>query len=197
MSAEIFFKEKVYRLSVLKLDDGEEISENLYAGDYQGEMGYVRSQRAGAPVGMKESEWVDAHTKDGPEDLLKHLMKSGYPWNVLGTEFKTLGDRFETVTNEYADIYDSMKRIEGDVQKMKEADIHGVVKQTLQEEVAALQNRWIIGSTIAIGAIGAFFLNIISNVTVMNFIKSPAGNILIFCLFIAIVVSGVLFFRKK
>jgi len=90
-----------------------------------------------------------------------------------------------------------MKRIEGDVQKMKEADIRDVVKQTLQEEVAALQNRWIIGSTIAIGGMGAFFLNIVSNVSVMNFIKSPTGNILTFCFFVAIVVSGVLFFRKK
>src|SRR6266700_6849006 len=77
------YGERLYRLTVLKLGAGE-VPLKPYEGDYQGKTGYVRSQRKGAPVGMRESEWADSSVEGGPEALLDNLMKSGYPWHVLG-----------------------------------------------------------------------------------------------------------------
>ncbi|MCH7497179.1 MAG: hypothetical protein IH971_04935, partial [Candidatus Marinimicrobia bacterium] len=48
------YKERIFRLIIFRLDDGE-VPGKLYAGDYQGEEGYVRSRRTGPPVGMKET----------------------------------------------------------------------------------------------------------------------------------------------
>src|SRR6266516_522315 len=77
------YGERLYRLAILKLEAGE-VPVKFYEGDYQGQTGYVRSQRKGAPVGMRESEWADSTVEGGPEALLDNLMKSGYPWHVLG-----------------------------------------------------------------------------------------------------------------
>lgn len=40
--------------------------ESLYVGAYQDKVGYVRSERSGAPVGMRPDDWVDAATSEGP-----------------------------------------------------------------------------------------------------------------------------------
>lgn len=81
-------KERIYRITIFRLEKGE-TPEHLYAGDYQSQTGYVRSRRTGPPVGMKESDWADAQIEGGPEDLLENLIKSGYPWHILGSRLKS------------------------------------------------------------------------------------------------------------
>ena len=80
-------KERLFRLTILKLDASER-PESPYVGHYQGQTGYVPSQRRGAPVSMKDADWEDAHAKGSPEDLLDNLLKSGYPWHSLGQRLR-------------------------------------------------------------------------------------------------------------
>ncbi len=103
-------RERIYRITIFKLDAGEK-PEHLYTGDYQSQTGYVRSRRTGAPVGMKDAEWEDAATKGGPEDLLETLIKSGYPWHILGSRLKAIDQQFKSVTEEYAEIHDSITEL--------------------------------------------------------------------------------------
>ena len=106
-TAEFVYGEKLFRMTIVRLENGER-PELLYQGDYQEKQGYVPSRRRGTPKGMKKSDWVDAFVDGGPEGKLEELINSGYPWNILGTRLKRLDDHLKTVTNEYADIRDSI-----------------------------------------------------------------------------------------
>ena len=100
-------KERIYRITILKLEEGE-VPLKCYEGSYQGQTGYVRSRRTGAPVGMRDSEWEDAVAEGGPEALLDNLIKSGYPWHALAQKLKTIDQQFKIVSDEYGAIHDSL-----------------------------------------------------------------------------------------
>ena len=149
------YKERLFRVTILKLADGERPAA-LYEGAYQGKKGYVRSERSGAPVGMRPQDWEDSTTKEGPEALLERLIQSGFPWNVLGTRLKTIDDQFQTVTNEYADIRESMERLEDNLRQAVErfeGDARDIRKELAQvsdkvrEIVRDEQFRWLGGAT--------------------------------------------------
>ena len=70
-------KEKLFRLTILKLQDGE-LPVKYYEGDYQGQTGYIRSQRRGAPAGIRDSEWEDSIAEGGPEVLLDNLLNPDF-----------------------------------------------------------------------------------------------------------------------
>ena len=146
------YKEKLFRLTILKLGDGERPAK-LYEGAYQGKTGYVRSERAGAPVGMRPKDWEESTTKGGPEALLERLIQSGFPWNVLGTRLKAIDDQFQTVTNEYADIRESVQRLEDDVRDIRKELAH--VPDKVREIVKDEQHRWLGGAAgVLIGLAG-------------------------------------------
>ena len=165
------YKERLFRVTILKLADGERPA-SLYEGAYQGKKGYVRSERSGAPVGMRSQDWEESTTKEGPEALLERLIQSGFPWNVLGTRLKTIDNQFQTVTNEYADIRESLERLEGSVRESVarlesdlrqsvgrlEGDVRDIRKELAQvpDKVRGIvkdeQYRWLGGAaTLAIG----------------------------------------------
>lgn len=165
------FKERLFRLTIFRLEEGE-TPENLYIGDYQEQTGYVRSRRKGPPVGMKTTEWEDAHVKGGPEDLLENLIQSGYPWHVLGTRLKMIDQQFKSVSVEYADIHDAISKLTGDVNQIRErqGQVSEAIRGVVREEAEGLQNRWLIGAgSIAIGGIG-LVLAVTSNESVSSFI---------------------------
>ena len=143
------FGERLFRLSILKLAEGER-PDALYGGAYQNREGYVRSERTGAPTGMRAVDWEDSTTEEGPEALLDRLIQSGFPWNVLGTRFKVIDDQFKTVTNEYADIRDSIGRLEGSIERLErevETTARGQdgmtekIRDVLREELPAVEDR--------------------------------------------------------
>lgn len=103
--------ENLYRLTILKLEGGE-VPLVLYSGAYQDRTGYVRSQRKGPPVGMRDSEWADSLVEGGPEELLETLMKSGFPWHTLGQKLKAIDQELKIVTDEYGEIHDSLENLE-------------------------------------------------------------------------------------
>jgi deoxycytidine triphosphate deaminase len=107
-------KERIYRITILKLEAGE-VPLKCYDGSYQGQTGYVRSRRTGAPVGMRDSEWEDAVAEGGPEALLDNLIKSGYPWHALAHKLKTIDQQFKIVSDEYGAIHDSLNKLNTDV----------------------------------------------------------------------------------
>lgn len=112
--AKFIYGEKLFRLTVFRLEHDEN-PQSLYDGDYQGKTGYVRSERRGAPVGMKDSDWINPLVSDSPENKIEELIKSGYPWNLLGQQFKQIDDQFKTVTNEYSEIRDAIENLQREI----------------------------------------------------------------------------------
>lgn len=179
------FKERIFRLTLFKLEEGE-TPEQLYSGEYQLQLGYVPSRRAGAPVGMKDSEWEDAYQKGGPEDILEDLIKSGYPWHILGKKLKLIDLQFQSITTEYSDIHDAIAKLTQEVEHVRknQTDISETVRKVLREEANVLQNRWLIGvGTIMLGLIG-ITLTILANDSFVSFLKS--NGVLIGSLLLAV-----------
>jgi septation ring formation regulator EzrA len=105
---------------------------------------------------MKEGEWEDGHVKGGPEDALETLLKSGYPWHMLGQRLKAVDQQMKTVTDEYGDIRDAIERVTADVTILRDqhAGTGDTVRRVLRDETASLQNRWLIGAgSLLLGAV--------------------------------------------
>ncbi|MDD9824643.1 MAG: hypothetical protein OXU54_01180 [Gammaproteobacteria bacterium] len=158
--ASFTYGEKIYRMTIFKLEEGE-TPDAIYSGDYQDQRGYVGSRRKGAPVGMKDSQWIRAFAKEGPEVILEQLINSGYPWSALGTRLKEIDQKFETVTEEYSKLDDSIGRLEDKVNrigKMQEdirKDIREIIRAEIREQASDIQNRGIIKIiTIFLGFLG-------------------------------------------
>ncbi len=152
------FGERLFRLTLFLLAEGETPTE-VYQGDYQDQIGYVRSKRAGAPVGMKDNEWIDSIVDGGPEILLDNLVKSGYPWNILGGKLKEIDQQFQIVTSEYSEIHSSMQKLSNDISSLRSENSKqsDVVRSIFRDESVSMQNRWLLVSgTGIITMIGAF-----------------------------------------
>jgi deoxycytidine triphosphate deaminase len=171
------YKERIYRLVIFKLAPGETPS-RLYEGDYQEQMGYVRSRRKGPPVGMREEEWENSIVEGGPEKLLDHLMKSGFPWAGLGQKLKQIDLEFKTVTTEYAQIHESIEKLSREVDDLHTQrdelakSIPETIRNVLRDESMGLQNRWLLaGGTMLAAALG-LILALFSNQRAWDFVKS-------------------------
>jgi deoxycytidine triphosphate deaminase len=172
------YKERIYRITIFRLEEGER-PEHLYSGDYQEQTGYVRSRRSGPPVGMKETDWENGQFKGGPQDILDDLIRSGYPWHGLGLRLKEIDQQFQSVTNEYALIHDSISKLSGDVNVIRErqSETPNTVRNVLRDEASSMQNRWLIAAASMVGAFAGFILLLSSNPTVSQFVKSNGGLI--------------------
>ena len=141
---QFLYGEKIYRLTIFLLEEGEK-PEKLYAGDYQEKIGYIRSQRKGAPQGMRETEWEHAFKKDGPEEKIDEIINAGgYPWNIIGPKLKEIGQKFETVSKEYADIRDSVSKIEVQIGKISNEipdKVRGILRDESENERSKLLSR--------------------------------------------------------
>src|SRR6266851_2215620 len=192
------FKERIYRITIYRLEEGE-TPEHLYTGDYQSQTGYVRSKRTGAPVGMKDSEWEDGQVKGGPQDLLENLIRSGYPWNILGSRLKEIDQQFKSVTEEYADIHDSINELTGHVNAIRErqSETPETVRKVLKEEADSMQNRWLIGAgSLLLGFVG-LGLSVHSNVAVWQFFSEHGVLIGLGFILTAGVVLGIISKSRK
>lgn len=137
--------ERLYRITFVLLDENE-LPENPYNGDYQNQTGYFRSKRPGAPVGMKDSEWEEPINKGGPEEMLEIMIKSGYPWNMLGERLMIIDRQYATVTDEYASINDTLTKINSEIADLraKECDSSNLVRTILREETENIENRLMV-----------------------------------------------------
>lgn len=198
------YKERLFRVTILKLADGERPA-SLYEGAYQGKKGYVRSERSGAPVGMRRQDWEESTTKEGPEALLERLIRSGFPWNVLGTRLKTIDDQFQTVTNEYADIRDSMERLEGDLRGAVgrlEDDVRDIrqelaqVPEKVREIVKDEQYRWLGGAAGVLIGLGGVALAAAKSPPVAQLLDQHGNWIGAGMAIAALLISWALFWRR-
>ena len=170
------FKEKLFRMVIFRLEKDER-PDKLYEGDYQGETGYVRSQRKGAPAGMKESEWEDAIVEGGPEALLENLVKSGYPWHVLGQKLKDIDNQLKMVSEEYSDIHDTLKGLSSKIKSLDEKynefsiRLSSTISETLARESTSLQNRWLIGGGSIMAVLVGLVLSVTGNNSALEFVK--------------------------
>ena len=180
------FKERLFRLTIFKLAKGER-PESLYQGAYQDKEGYVRSERPGAPVGMRPVDWEDSTTDEGPEALLERVINSGFPWNALGTRLKTIDNQFQSVTNEYADIRDSITRLEREVERIgtTQGNLSEQVRQAVREELAQgtvteqvrkvvrdEQYRWLGGAVSVLVGLGGLTLSAVKSDFVVQMLDS-------------------------
>ena len=198
------YRERLFRVTILKLADGERPA-SLYEGAYQGKKGYVRSERSGAPVGMRPQDWEESTTKEGPEVLLERLIQSGFPWNVLGTRLKTIDNQFQTVTNEYADIRDSMERLESDLRQSVgrlEGDVRDIRKELAQvpdkvrEIVKDEQYRWLGGATTLAIGLGGLVLAAVKSPIVAQWLDQHGNWIGAGMAVAALLATWLLFWRR-
>lgn len=190
------YGERLYRLTILKLEAGE-VPVKFYDGAYQGKIGYVRSQRKGAPVGMRDSEWEDSLVEGGAEALLDNLMKLGYPWHALGQRLMTIDQQFKLVSDEYAAIHDSLTKLGSEVDTLSRrySDVLGSIPQTianaLRDEAATLQNRWLlISGSMVLGLLG-LVLSFTSNQRAFDFLKANGAWIGVLLVLIGVVLTVV------
>ncbi len=104
---------------------------------------------------MRPADWEDSTTEEGPDALLERVIQSGFPWNALGTRLKTIDAQFKTVTHEYADIHDSIERLERDIERTARVQdgLTEKIRNVVREELPAMQDRWLVvagGSLLAI-----------------------------------------------
>ena len=188
------YNERMFRLTILKLEPGE-TPIKPYDGDYQNKMGYVRSRRKGAPVGMREDEWEDPAMKGSPEALLENLMKSGYPWHALGQKLKMIDQEMKIVTDEYGQIHDSMNKINNELnalarqQQQAATSLPQDIRSILRDEASALQNRWLVATASMIIVVIGIVLAFVSNEPAFKCLKengSWVGLILAICGFVGV-----------
>ena len=196
------YKERLFRLAIFKLGKGERPNA-LYGGAYQGKTGYVRSERSGAPVGIRAADWVDSTTKEGPDALLDQVIQSGFPWNALGTRLKTIDDQFKSVTNEYAEIHESMGRLEKDLDEIRkdvenintaQDGISGQVRQVVREEMPAMQDRWLVLTGTGLLALTGIGISVISSQFVIRLLMRHGIWI---GLLLTIVTASIFFWRLR
>jgi hypothetical protein len=147
---------------------------------------------------MKESEWEDAFAKGGPEDLLENLIRSGYPWHILGSRLKEIDQQFKAVTEEYADIHDSINELSGIVNAIRErqTDTPETVRKVLRDEAGQLQNRWLIGAGSLFLALTGVGLTASTNSVVLEFLKANGAMVGI-ALLVAASIALVVISRQK
>ena len=157
-------RERLFRLAIFKLAKGER-PDAVYDGAYQGREGYVRSERRGAPGGMRAADWEDSTNAEGPDALLDRVIQSGFPWNALGTRLKAIDEQFQTVTHEYAEIHDSIGRLEQEVEKATKAQdgITDQIREVVRDELPAQQDRWLILSGGMLAVVAGIVISIISS----------------------------------
>ena len=145
---------------------------------------------------MKESEWEDAFVKGGPEDKLDDLIKSGYPWHILGSRLKEVDQQLKTVTEEYGEIYTSISFLNSKVSQIEESqrETPETVRVILREETSALQNRWLIGSATIIVAMIGIALAVSSNKFVWSFVQENGVALGLIFSFIA---AGIFYLLSK
>jgi deoxycytidine triphosphate deaminase len=194
-------KEKLFRMVVFKLEKDER-PDKLYEGDYQGETGYVRSQRKGAPVGMKDSEWEDALVEGGPEALLENLVRSGYPWHVLGKKLKEIDNQLKMVSEEYSEIHDTLKGMNIKINAFDEKynnfsqQLNSTIVETLAKETTSLQNRWLIGGGSIIAVLVGLVLSVTGNTDAFNFVEKNATWLGLVIIIVGIIVLFLITKRK-
>ncbi len=126
---------------------------------------------------MKDNEWENALVEGGPEALLDNLLKSGYPWHVLGHKLKEIDQQFKSVSDEYGEIHDSLKGLRGKLNKLDEKydgfsqELNKTITETISRETTTLQNRWLIGGGSIIAVLSGLILTITSNDIASKFVK--------------------------
>lgn len=191
------YKEKIFRITILKLTEGE-TPDSVYGGGYQRQTGYVRSERAGAPVGMRESHWVDPMKDGGPEDLLDSLINTGHPWNILGQRLRSIDTQFNEVMREYTEFTEAVSSLKADVASIKEKQsptaISDAIRQVLREETSALQFSWLTSTFTVLSAIAGICVVVASSPAALQIAKDNSWWIGLVLIVVSLIVT---FFRSR
>jgi len=127
---------------------------------------------------------------------LESLIKSGYPWNLLGQRLKVIDNQFQTVTNEYGDIKTAIDGLNREVDALREdsRSLPSVIGKVLDEKMSTHQLRWVTATASAIVMLLGIVLTIVVSDQAMKFLKNEGALIGILLFFIA---GGFLIFALK
>jgi deoxycytidine triphosphate deaminase len=175
------YGEAIFRLTIFKLDKNE-TPEIFYNGYYQGKTGYVRSNRKGAPVGMRENEWEEPYLDDGPEESLERLMNAGYPWQAVAIRLTEIDNQSKIISSEYLKIKTYMDAVDEKIANIgltvNEAIdnkmipiMKNLIRDTVEEEIPRLYNWAIIRLIGSFAIIAGLILTIITNQQAMEFLS--------------------------
>lgn len=157
------FEEELFRITFFKLSENEEVPEELYNGHYQGKYGHVSSERKGPPRGIRDSQWIDSKSKDGPEEKLEDIINAGWPFNMLGKRLKVIDNQFQEIRDEYDAINKSINEAKKDITKDLKRDIYEIVKEVFKEYAATMRLQWLCGAAglmaVIIGLLLPFYIN--------------------------------------
>ncbi|MCL2051197.1 MAG: hypothetical protein FWG91_05660 [Lachnospiraceae bacterium] len=175
------YGEALFRLTIFKLDD-DEIPQAFYSGYYQGQKGYVRSSRKGAPVGMRESEWEEPYLDDGPEESLERLMKAGYPWQAVAMKLTEIDNQSKLVSQEYREIKKTMDSFEGEIgnigntinnsikEALNDGTLNNLIRSVVSEEIPQLYSWTLIKAISALLILSGLIISIISTQSILDFV---------------------------
>ena len=126
----------------------------------------------GVETSVRSSDWEDAVTKEDPAALLDRVIESGFPWNALGTKLKAIDNQFQEVSNEYANIHDSIERLEGEIGgiskeveeiRSSQGGLTDRIRQVVREELPAMQDRWLIATGSLVIALVGIVITVINS----------------------------------
>ena len=103
------YGDRLFRLTILKLDKAEEVPEHYYDGAYQGKEGHVSSKRRGLPTGMRESDLSSPVEGDSMEEKLEHLIDAGYPWDIFGEKLREIDQGYNGLREQVGELKESMQ----------------------------------------------------------------------------------------
>jgi len=187
--------EKLFRITFFKLGHGE-TPLKPYEGEYQGKKGYVPSERKGAPQGMRDNQWEDSRMDGGPETQLENLIKSGYPWNLLGERLKIISGQFDTVTEEYGKIRDSLDSVKNDVGSLRN-DLTNTIHELIESRSSEQHFQWSLGLWTWLSGVAGLILMIVTSDSALKFLKVNGYWIGAIILILAVVLGIFNSFRSR
>lgn len=176
---EFLYQENLYRLTIFRLEDGEEIPDKPYDGNYQNQKSIVHSKRQSAPRGMKVSEWETPLNDKSPEKHLEHLINSGYPWSILGERLKTLDGQFLTITDEYNKIDNSINNLVNEVHS---------IPSRIDKAINHKQSNFLINTGVVFSVFTGLGISVLTNDITKNFLYNYGSFIGVSMLLLAIIV---------
>lgn len=112
---------------------------------------------------------------DGDESSIRpnsYILRLGAQGEFLNTG-KEIDQQFKTVTQEYADIDDAIRKQSTEIKGIRETqgNTPDTVRQILRDEAGALQNRWLIGVSSIFVSIAGLFVASLSSEAVLAVLR--------------------------
>ena len=134
---------------------------------------------------------------------MAELLKDREIRRILGTGLKRIDDQFKPVSNEYAEIHASIRRLGKGLDEIRKAvegikaaqdGISGRVRQVVREELPAIQDRWLVLAGSGLFALIGIGISVFSSEAAIGFLMRHGAWI---GPLLTIVTAGIFFWRLR